>query len=213
MDDVTDRPRTHCPQCGAILEFTLRFHGVTVLGQQAERPPSAPQARQGTAAEQDVLAAARRAGLLEPFIQTVRYVKRDQVPNDLEAFFLAFVRGLTQRLIPGYAMEAFSRLFHHRPIEYHTAQGIGVVIVDGYMRLFVPNTSVVGTKMRSLNNQSSSSVKRTLKIDDGKEKLREWLHTKWGYVASEGALYEHLRTRSFGEFARPNLSAPSPHTT
>ena len=204
------KPRTHCPTCGSVLELTLVCKSKVIV---EGRPVEALPARTRTAAEQDVLAGARRAGLLEPFAQTVAFTKQDQVPKDMDAFFLTFVRGLTQRLIPQYAMEAFNTLFDYRPLEYHTCQGIGVVIVDGYMRLFVPNTQVVGTAVRSLNNHGSKGVRRALKVDDGKEKLREWIRTRWGYVAGPGALFAHLHKRSFGEFARPNLSAPNPHHT
>jgi hypothetical protein len=211
--DWQSKPRTHCPQCGAVLELTLLCKAVAILpttedgtlvSKSAQRQ-EALSMRQGTEAEQDVLAAARRAGLLEPFYQTARFVKRDQVPKDLDGFFLTVLRGLTQRLIPSYAMAEFNRLFDFHPLEYHTAQGIGVVIVDGYLRLFVPNAEVVGTPLRRLNNHGSKLVKRTLKLDDGKAKLREWIHTRWGYVAGPGALYEHLRKRSYGDFARPSL--------
>ena len=217
--DWQAKPLTHCPACGVVLEMTLQCKSVAILPadrhgtlvtKQVARDEAVTR-RQGTEAEQDVLAAARRAGLLEPFYQTARFVKRDQVPKDLDGFFLTFVRGLTQRLIPAYAMAAFNQLFDHRPLEYHTAQKIGVVVVDSYMQLFLPNAEVVGTRLRKLNNQSSSAVRRTLKLDDGEGKLREWIHTKWGYVAGPGALYEHLRARSFGDFARPSLSAPDTH--
>jgi hypothetical protein len=203
--------RTHCPHCGTVLDLVLRCTAIEVVptdatGQVLDKQRA--EARRGTEAEQDVIAAARRAGLLEPFTQTVRFVKRAQIPADMEAFFVTFVRGLTRRLIPAYAMEAFNKLFDHRPLEYHTSQGIGVVVVDGYMRLFVPNLQVVGTRLRKLGGENKAVKHTTLKIDDGKEKLREWIHTRWGYVAGPGALYETLHNRSIGEFARPNLSAP-----
>ena len=208
------KARTHCPTCGTILELTLRCKSVAVVGQQGESPvPTPVETRRGTEAEQDVLAAARRAGLLEPFAKTVDFVHRGYAAKDLDTFFLTFVRGLTQRKIPQYAMTAFNALFDHRPLEYHTCQGIGVVVIDGYMRLFVPNSQIVGTRLKKLNSHDGGGIKRHLKIDDGTEKLREWIHTRWGYVAGPGALFETLHNRSFGDFARPNLSAPGPHNT
>jgi hypothetical protein len=211
-----DKPRMHCPSCGAHIEFLVTCKQATLVDSTRESlaTGTAPQStRHGTTAEHDVIAAARRAGLLEPFAQVVAFVKRDQVPKDLEGFFITFVRGLTPRLIPRYALDAFNALFDHAPLEYHSNQGIGVVVINGSLRMFVPNTVLVGTRLRALNRNSGGSLKRTLKIDDSEAQLREWIHTRWGYVAGTGALLDQLYTRSIGEFARPNLSAPGAHRT
>jgi hypothetical protein len=200
-DQPNWRPRTHCPACGTVLELALRCTAFEVV---TPRPNADPD--HDTTPEHEVITAARRADLLEPFFRTVRVVKRDQPPKDLDAFFVTFVRGLTQRIIPAYAMKAFNALFDSRPLNYYTSQGIGVVVVDGYMRLFVPNRDVVGTRLKTAGTTKQTT--HTLKIDDGEVKLQEWIHTRWGYVAGTGALYEQLHNRSIGEFARPNLSGP-----
>jgi len=209
-EEWSAKPRMACPSCGTVLELTVRCGAKVVIDDRAVTSAATSAVPQRTAAEHDVLAAARRAGLLEPFRATTEFVKQDQVPKDMEGFFLTFLRGLTRRLIPAYAMEAFNTLFEHRPLEYYTAQGIGAVVIDGYIRLFVPNHEVLGTQLRGLNRNKGRG---RLTIDDGAEKLQQWIHTRWGYVAGPGALYEQLRHRSFGEFARPNVSAAAPHRT
>lgn len=201
--DWQERPRTHCPHCGTILELKLQCKAIEVVDPAALGDRSAAT----NAAEHAALMAARQGGLFAPFRQVVAVAFPDNPPTDLEAFFLTVVRSLRQRLIPNYALAILKERFPSQHIAYYSGQGIGVVVVEGSLRLFVPNQVVLGTRMRQLN-QKGTRIPVMLKVEDGAIKLQAWLQTAQGAVAGAGAPLHTVRNPAFGPLAVPDMAAP-----
>jgi hypothetical protein len=170
-------------------------------------PPSAAP-KQRPPEDQALIDAAKRTGLLEPFIQTLTVVKHGApLPHDLDGFFVLCMRTLVQRLLPPHAVQQFRETFPHGQLAYYSSQGIGVVVVNQALRLFVPNSQIMGTSLRGLGARSKGQSSGRLSIDDGPQKLRQWLRTRWGYVAGEGALFEQFQHQpGAGSFDRPSVS-------
>lgn len=187
-----------CPTCGTVLRVHI---GLRLEVSETTEEPSAPQL---DSESQRLVDAARASGLLSTFHEVVERIMQDRIPKDVDRFFVTFLRTATPRRIPRFALDRFNKMFAHRHLEYWGAQDVGMVIVDGHIRLFVPQQLLRGTAVRRMSGGKAGS-RRQLDIAVAPEQLEEWIRTQWGYVAGEGALLTMFRRKAIGDFALPGI--------
>lgn len=93
----------------------------------------------------DILDVAREHRIVQAFEIAARVVKTaDQFPKNMERFFLTFLRTAIPKTIPRFALDAFRKMYGDARISFIISQGIGAVLADGKLRLFIPQTYVMG---------------------------------------------------------------------
>lgn len=146
-----------------------------------------------------VLDDAKQTGVLQSFEVATKAAKVDQIPRNIERFFLNWLRAAKPMSIPSFALDQFVRDFNKARIQFCGAQGIGVVLANGIIRQFIPTHVVVG---RAIRDNTGGLRAR---VDAEKTKFNNWTRTRFGFVAGKGALYENLKRCSIGEFSNPKL--------
>ena len=118
---------------------------------------------------------------------------RHAPPKDMDVFLMTALRTLRTKRIPPSALRLLIANYEGGRVEFLAGSGVGVVIVDGKLREFVPIQLVVGDHLAKI------------KMDYNEGSLMRWVKTKMGYVPADSIFIDELRRRSFGEFANPVL--------
>lgn len=178
-----------CPHCQNAVSVTLSAK-VTV----ADAAEKGIESSNGlTEAQKQLLKDARSQGLFEAFSTVVRRVKRDQVPRQMEKFFLQFFKAAAPKKVPAHMLRALILAFPGTRIEFRANEGVGVVLADGLVRAFVPQSYVMGQRV------PGASGVRLRADEDG---FDDWIRTRYGFVAGPGPMFQALQKRSIGEFSR-----------
>lgn len=192
-----------CPKCHTHLQFMVR---VSVIGVResmtaeeyvARRPGETPPKNMLSSAEQQVIEEARAAGVLDAFAAAVK-VKTPPVPANVEKFFIFFLNTATKMKAPQFAVrmclpddEAAGDL------EMWSSQGVVAVTSDGVFKTFLPKWIVDGKPNPKLEMQGGKP--RVVPADTS---LKVWVRTRNGYVVGRGLLFNELRGRAAGDFAK-----------
>lgn len=148
--------------------------------------------------EQKIIIFAKNNGLLEALEKVAKIAKTEQLPMDMEKFFITVLKTSVQKVIPKFALNIFAREFGGK-IDFYASQRIGMVLSDGTIRLFIPTQLVGGVKVRGI----VSNKRINLSADE--DQLNRYIKTKFGLVSGKGAMFEMMRNKSIGDFCMPNF--------
>jgi hypothetical protein len=187
-----------CPHCGASVRVCLQVEA------RLEVDLGAPKTTWKDALPEKsrhYLEAASSSGMLSAFEQCCKHI-RSSPPSDVERFFLTVLKTCRPKTIPKHALDAFKAAFPGH-IEYYSAQGVGIVVAEGVIRLFVPVHLTVGESIRTL-----AGTNMRVRADANLGELLDWMKTRWGYVPAQCKLFmTTLRRASLGEFENPVLQS------
>jgi hypothetical protein len=152
-----------------------------------------------TASQVELVEEAKKTGLFSAFCNAVVVAKDSNLPQNLEKFFITVLRTAVPKQVPRFALKRFIKEWPGTRVEYFASQQIGIIVVEGVIRAFIPSFYVSGRTIRNLRHDFRGVTSAP------QETFEAWIRTKNGYVSSSGALLEELRSRSLGSFARPVL--------
>jgi hypothetical protein len=192
-----------CPHCQSLIELKTQMH-LELTGVALSAGDDAPQEewrKTLTPEQRQMLDGLKANGTIEAFTAVLKETRLpEQMPKNAERFFLNWLRKAGAKAIPQHAMDYLTVKFNQARIEFWAAEGVGCVIADRAMKRFVPYNLVNGTAVVGLNGNKN---RRT---ETGIEELNTWwVRTRYGFVAGKGALFQTLKVKSIGEFARPVL--------
>jgi hypothetical protein len=189
-----------CPCCGEEITFGLAITEVRKF-ETVEQGPD--WWKSSLSPEQiNVVERAQINGLLDALKTAMSKAVNTQAapPRSVERFFLTLLKTMRPKRIPKFCLDALYAEFGGR-IDFWSAQGIGIVLSDGAIVMFVPLDVVVGTAI-----SPTGSSGRTIRMDTKESEFYAWIKTRMGYVPTgKGLFLEEMRRKSFGEFARPTL--------
>lgn len=149
-------------------------------------------------AQRTLLDKADKCGLLACYDAALK-ASATSYPNNIKKHFLGFLRMMRQKVVPSWVLGEFMGLYPKQFVEFYAANGVGCVVADGAMVMFVPATVISGTHVKN-----HMTGKLTLGPVNDHLPLREWAKTRNGYVPVETRMMlATMRTRSIGEFANP----------
>lgn len=96
---------------------------------------------------------AKASGLFEIFETTVRERISTQTPKNIEKFFVTFMQTAVLKTVPHRILIHFIKMFDKAKIEFWCAQGICIVVADGYIRAIMPQDVIVGKNIAVLGRQ------------------------------------------------------------
>lgn len=146
-----------------------------------------------------VLEDAKQTGVLTSFETVTKTAKSDQIPHNIEHFFLNWLKTAKPTLVPSPMLQQLIRDFKGARIQFYSAQGVGVILADGAIRQFIPTHMVVGKAIRN----PSGGLKARIHAE--KSEFDHWIRTQFGFVAGKGPFFETMKKRSIGEFNNPVL--------
>jgi hypothetical protein len=189
-----------CPHCGGDLRIHLRAEVADISIPVADLDQADAWKRGLSDDQLSVVEMARETGLLASFKAVVEYTKVVDRPSHIERFFVNFMKMSTQKVVPQFAIDHFSRAFPGTRLSFWTCQGIMAVCANGTIRCFAPKDLICGQRIKKANGNGTG-----MQLHADPHMLDEWSRTRFGYVAGEGAMFEAMRAKSIGEFARPGL--------
>lgn len=205
VDGWRHEPRVECPSCGARLGIKLRITAGAVTIDESgnvERIVVEPQSSDHqpvplglTANEKKLLDDAAHSGLLKAFGNAVREDKPTNIPKDIGAHFLTFLRTAAAKTVPAFAIEYFNDQYAGR-LMFWSAQGIIAVTVDGILCEFVPLRFICGATVSSIG---TGKMKGRLMASE--RELDIWVKGRFGYVPlGSGHYLDAMRQKNIGKF-------------
>ncbi len=186
-----------CPHCSAVLQLHLE---IKIL--EVEVLPVKEAADPGVRIKKEfggLLTEYRNAGVVNAFEQAVHalHTEASARPSDTELYFLRFLSGLN--FVPIKRYEAAVKALCgglSGSIELWLAFDIGMIVVGGQIRRFVPFKLLRRTRQTPvrLMGQQGASMSDLGQL---------WVRTRNGYVPLTSRVFlEEMRTKSKGAFAR-----------
>lgn len=199
-EDFSRSARFSCPECGKLLQLQLdiRILKIEVIN-TADPAVLKGQPLQFTTEEQDVIETMSKAGLLEVYADVVRRQSMQNghmPPKQLAANFLNFLRSAEKAKLSRRILESFIREFGGE-ISYYTRNGIGMVLSNGFVKMFVP--------LRSLypNQKSGGPLNlHGVTLNRNVESIETLMHQHYGYVPANTKIFFQALRHSIGHFGR-----------
>lgn len=185
-----------CPHCSQPIRFDLGVRLVSVSKPDDEALCASSNRSKLSESQQSVLKFLDQQGILSSFEAVVRFVRHEQTPTDIGAFFFEFMKTARPIKVPPVVLETLIAEFPNERIEVWSSQGIAVIVTRGLMRCFIAQKVVQGIRIKG--SRLRTSVDTTM--------INDWIRTKFGFVAGPGPFLEEIRKRCLGEFARPMAS-------
>lgn len=193
----------NCPCCGERIAIDI-WVNINSIEKADEKPVSEVEKEiinpnRLTNDEQELIDYSKKNGVFDIFLSVVKTVKFNEMPINMEKYFITFLKTSSQKMIPEFALKIFYREFGGQ-ISFYASQGIGVVISDGVIKMFIPTQIVGGKKVRGI----MTNRKINLSADEGK--VEEFIKTRYGLVGGKGAMFEMMRNKSIGGFCLPDFN-------
>jgi hypothetical protein len=182
-----------CPHCGEEFVVTVAMKSEQLRTQRAESTDRfSPE-------DLELLSRLETAGLLAAFEQATRRAKANEMPKDMKRFFLVWLRTVRPVTIPRESLDILMANFEKSYVTVMGSQGILMVLADRRPRLFVPADYTGPTAHQRKRLPPGMSLPMPV------TELSEWIRTRNGYVAGHGLLWDELKGKAYGEFAKPRL--------
>lgn len=184
-----------CPHCGNELQINVRVEIDDVIEPLLE----ADSWKRGLSLEQvSIVDQAETTGILSAFTEAAMQREGSgQTPRDFRKFFITFLKTCGPKRIAPFALNHLIST-HGGQIHIWCAQGIAAVMSDGKVVQFIPTVLMNGRGVGGIT--SSGGIKTRLPADENK--FYEWVRTKHGYAIKGSLLFDELRKKSIGEFAK-----------
>lgn len=197
-----------CPNCHMHWQFRVRVNvtgvGRTLTGEEfAARENNQPIAPRFTSGAQQILDEAEATGILPAFKSVFTSgANANQIPNDLEAYFLTWLTKAQRKPAPQFGIRlCLPKEDRVGNLELYTFQQVTAVLSDGFFRAFLPTPLVKGETIKPL-------VRTNGMLHSGDTvNLEMWVRTKYGYVSHRGALFAEMQRKCVGEFDTANRKA------
>lgn len=199
--EVTDYKKRRifpCPHCANPIEVVLRNEVEVDIPNDSARVDWKSTL---TPDQLAVIESVEKSGVLKSFEDVVRRVKPVDPPKNISRFFMIFLKTAAQKRVSAETILEFKKMFSGKNIEFWSAQGLGVVIVDKQLRAFFPLAVIAGKSIRAIGKKSGSAFF----IPPDKKELSEIIRTRFGFVNGKGIFFDAMRKKSIGDFARPSL--------
>jgi len=201
-----------CPHCQTatklVMVVNMQLHDVTAI--ELTQPRSEGVTTKATEgrfqpAEQAILERAQGSGILDAFAETVRS-RNNQVPAQMDSYFLHFLRTMTPRVIPMRILEVLREAYPDEHITIFASQGIACISAGGVMKFFAPVEKLLGMKLNSLGRNDGGINSPRLDVDENE--IRNWIKTRRGYIPADSTEFlDALRRPSIGAYDKLSLSA------
>jgi len=148
---------TICPHCKE--EIFVRIDLAVAESLKREQLFEPKDWKTGLESDQlDMVQNCKDAGIMDAFAQAVSRSGRDK-PKMIESFFLSFLTKARPKAIPRDILRHFITLFPRKTINFWSTDGIGAVLADGDLKMFLPSRNVIGAKVKTLSGSSNLSGK------------------------------------------------------
>ena len=193
-----------CPACKRHLQFLVRVAVVGVheaLSADEHRAVEERGALPPKPKTLEVVEQARRDGIFDPFVNTCRAAMPNNVPIDLEKYFITFLQKATKVKTPQFAIRlCLPAEERSGDLELWVFQSVAGVVREGYLRSFLPYQMVQGKEMPGTLSSTSGGVQR----QRSDVTLERWIKTRNGYVTGY-MLFNELRGKAAGHFANTGI--------
>lgn len=197
-----------CPHCKGAIKVRLSpadvsdVHPRIIAGEQEEA--TRPDGREVWLSSLDphsraIIQMADTAGLLPPFTAAFE-AAHNMRPRFPEKSFLGWAKLAIPKIVPGFAVDHYTNEYGGN-ISFVGHQSIMAVLSNTVIVEFLPSREAMGEKRKIGNVRVAATP--TL------EQLKAWTRTRNGYVAFRGALFDELKGKAAGEFARPMIESGS----
>jgi hypothetical protein len=138
-------------------------------------------------------------GVLDAFLQALTSAT-GHVPAAAGRYFLNWLKAAEKVSTPQFALRQ-CLLDEEKDaagdLELWSFQYVALVVADGAMRHFIPMSLVKGKRLEGLAPGAAG-----LEVRRHYANVGEWVKTRNGYVAGRGALFDAIKSRAAGDFAR-----------
>jgi hypothetical protein len=184
----------NCPHCQTELQFKIKHK---VVGVYTTQPDKIVIVDKLTTVERGIIEDARKRGILQAFDAALR-VATNSPPNDFEQAFLTFLSRANKIRTPQFALrECLDPRDAEGDLELYTHSFVSVVLADGEFRSFIPTPLIKGNSIGTL-----TPVKGNIKAQQSYHTATDWVKTRFGYVQGHGALFNEMRKKAAGDFAK-----------
>lgn len=190
---MTDFKRTtQCPCCGSCLDILLKEPGIESV-RATNKEPAEGWKKGLSDIELEICERADKLGLINSLALAAREQGTPVGSKNIKPFFLKLLKVAKPIYAPGAVVESLEKDCGG-VIQINAANGIGMVLSDGVLKMFVP--------MRYLANYRVDDIKVGETTASLKSSLGEWVRTKMGYVpASAGLFLAEMRRKNKGSFS------------
>lgn len=187
-----------CPNCGAhiVIHVETTVKEVTLAIDNSD--PDERWMKDYTSGQISMVKSARESGAMSAFDDAIKVAFENQRPRCIERVFLNFIKmAVPYELQREEASVLKSAMSIKDKMDVWHSNGILGVGENGYILRFVP--------LKILRNAKNGNGLFVRGIEAFQEKRRNWLRTRWGYVAGKGIFFEEMQKHSLGEFVSVRL--------
>jgi hypothetical protein len=183
-----------CPACQTALQFRMNVVVKSVVDPAtgAEYKRSVDLAKKLSEAQDsrlesnELLQFLKDTKLFDAFLDAWKQLPASHIrPKNLERHMLTFLELAVETSIPSHVKRKLQS-------ELNAA-----VVADGVVKMFAPSSLMRGESLGTIKVAGGE-----LTATSDTRSLSYWVRTKYGYVEGRGALWEELRRKSKGDFAK-----------
>ncbi|MDO8575457.1 MAG: hypothetical protein Q7R78_02025 [bacterium] len=183
-----------CPHCQKTVEIRA-FLKPSTVAVKPEMPGALRDPLQDLTPDQlKMVVTAKENGIMEKFRECVEFVKQGQTPKSMERFFVTVLKTSQVKTVPRSALAVFDNLSDHGEVQYFTSQGVGIVIANGSIRAFVPNSLVFGSSVKI--KARGGGIKTLSPYDE--TTLTDWFDAKRFFSLGQRLSFADIKTKSYG---------------
>lgn len=193
-----------CPACDAHLQFRARL---LIIGVQEPLSPEEVSIKDGLTKlsekpkPNELVVQAKRDGIFSAFAKTAQVAMCNNMPQDLERYFVTWLTRATKIRSPQFAIRlCLPEDERSGDLELWAFNTMAGVVKDGYLRTFLPYQLVQGREVPGTLKPSGNGIQRV----PTEMTLTRWIKTRNGYVTGY-MLFNELRGKAAGAFANTGL--------
>jgi hypothetical protein len=195
-----------CPACQTALQFRMNVVVKSVVDPAtgAEYKRSVDLAKKLSEAQDsrlesnELLQFLKDTKLFDAFLDAWKQLPASHIrPKNLERHMLTFLELAVETSIPSHVKRKLQSELNAARLSVLSHGVMSAVVADGVVKMFAPSSLMRGESLGTIKVAGGE-----LTATSDTRSLSYWVRTKYGYVEGRGALWEELRRKSKGDFAK-----------